>query len=426
MAVPGLAEQGSRLFAREAARIPSEEIKDERLVRGNGARCSVADIATRTRDPFLSTGACARVAEGLQQNLPAASAVFREFDQDACPSPRRFPHTLDPLSVLRAPEQHGIGPDAVPSPAACFLHIGLGRRRGIPMDNRSHVLFVHAHSPGAGRAKYPPRVSVKPSLDRDLLFLREARVVKADVGISGKLAKDQGGAFGSPARGTEHHQRALAPQDLPQKGRFLRPAAMNPVDDIRPVGIAPHQVGPPPEENLGDARQNRRRGRRGKGRYGRGGECFQYLTKGTVGGAETVSPFGDTVGLVDRHVDDSPRGKALHETLSREYLGVCYDEPRRWLAVPPLEPGVAGLANLSVLLAPEDDRIQASLPHASFLVPHEGEQGIDHEGRAPEKEGRQLKAQGFARSRRQEDDLPPAVDSILVKELVIRFSPGFP
>jgi len=202
-------QDGYRFVPRMPPRVLFDEGGDSFPVSGREFRRPVAHIASRTHYPLAFGRFVGRpfFAEGTEQHLPAALSAFRKGDEHlrAFTLPVRQP--FDAFFVGGTPQKDRLGHRSVASAPSRFLDVRFRRRRGVPVDHRTDILFVHAHAPGAGAHEDRPLVSVEPGLDLELFVLLEARVVKADVAVAEGFAEEPGGSFGAAPGGAEDDER---------------------------------------------------------------------------------------------------------------------------------------------------------------------------------------------------------------------------
>ena len=374
--------------------VPPDEREGKRSVRSEGgfSPSPLADIAA---------GACChRAAEGLKQDLPPACPGAGVAEHPAFPAVRGEAGELP--AVIRRPEQYGGRSLPVPARPARLLHVLLHRRGALQVHDRPHVPLVHAHAVGAGGAEHAAVRREEPVLHGLPLLLLHARMVEAD-----GLPPVQGGKLLGhvlrlvPGSAEDYHRPGAG---CGQAEGFLPlvQAVRHRVTDVRPVRVPTDDVRLPAEEHFLYALKDRTG--RGGSECGRdpGTEPVNHPAELKVCRAEAVAPVAHAVRLVHGDMGNPGGGEPGQDLLPPQGLRVRDDDA----GSPVRNPPQLLLPRLPALPACEDGAGNARRVQLALLVGHQREQGVDHQRGSVQQQGRDQEAEGLARPRREQDNLP--------------------
>lgn len=232
---------------------------------------------------------------------------------------------------------------------------------------------------------------MKPLFHGIFFFAVEPGMVKAAFNVAESVRKGACSPLGTSAGGAKHDHWALFAHNLPEERWFLAKTPVYRKPDIGPVSLASNDMGPAAEEDLGDAREHERAGRRGERGYRRRVKPRDDVFQRKIGRAEGVAPFRHAMGLVNREVADAARLYAREHALPGENLRIRDDEPGCGFSVTPLKASELRFPFLFRLSAAEYGGFHPAFSKSPGLVALERKEGIDNERWAGKQEGRELK-----------------------------------
>ena len=299
--------------------------------------------------------------------------------------------------VFGAEQGQGFRRRTIAACAADFLIIGLDAFGQIRMGNPADVGLVDAHAKGHRRHHDQPILAGKAGFhDAPVLGLHATVVVTGHVAL---FAQRGGQRLGlGPCAAIDDAGLPLASgskaKDLTARAVLGAKGQM----DIGPVEAA--QEGAwrlRVEQLLNDFFLGFLIGRRGKGRQGHAQRLAQ-LADAQVIGAEIMAPLADAMRLIHRDQADADTPQHPH----RRPRSKPFRRHVQKLQPPRLDRLPDGFGLFLGIARGERTGGDASLLQGTHLITHQGDQRRDHHRDPLPHQGRQLKAQGFAATRRHD------------------------